>query len=67
MRILKLCAALVISLLPAVATAGSSAAGKPILPAAEVAVFADRVQNDLSTRCQRCDCFAHGSRSCADA
>jgi len=50
MRILKLCTALVISLLPAVATAGSSAAGKPILPAAEVAVFADRVQNDLAAR-----------------
>lgn len=43
MRNLKLCAALVISLLPAVATAGSSAAGKPIRPAAEVAIFADRV------------------------
>lgn len=50
MRLLKLCAALVISLLPAVATAGSSAAGKPFLPAAEVAVFADRVQNDLAAR-----------------
>ena len=39
-----------ISLLPAIATAGSSAAHKPILPAAEVAVFADLGQNDLAAR-----------------
>ncbi|MGB3278732.1 MAG: DUF2145 domain-containing protein [Pseudorhodobacter sp.] len=32
------------------AHAGSSAAGRPILPAAEVAAFSDRVQKDLAAR-----------------
>lgn len=32
------------------AHAGSSAAGRPILPAAEVATFSDRVQKDLAAR-----------------
>ncbi len=47
---IKLCAAIAILISPVVATAGSSAAGKPILPAAEVAIFADRVQQDLAAR-----------------
>jgi len=38
------------SLAPTFATAGSSAAGKPQLPADQVAAFANRVQLDLATR-----------------
>lgn len=49
-RFMKLCAAVAMTLLPVRAMAGSSAAGNPILPAAEVATFADRVQNDLASR-----------------
>jgi len=37
-------------LLPAAVTAGSSAGGNPVLPQAEVAAFADRVQRDLAAR-----------------
>lgn len=49
-RFTKLCAAVLIALLPSVTTAGSSAPGKSVLPQAEVATFANRVQNDLASR-----------------
>ncbi|MGR3621358.1 DUF2145 domain-containing protein [Pseudophaeobacter sp.] len=39
-----------ISALPTFATAGSSEAGKPQLPMAEVAAFSNRVQQDLASR-----------------
>ena len=35
---------------PILAAAGSSAAGNPVLPAAEVAAFSNRVQQDLAAR-----------------
>lgn len=49
-RFMMLCAAFFFSIMPAITTAGSSAAGDPVLPAAEVATFADRVQQDLASR-----------------
>lgn len=49
-RFMKLCAAVAVALLPTTSLAGSSGAGKSILPAAEVAAFANRVQQDLASR-----------------
>lgn len=49
-RFNKFCAAIIIALLPTVTTAGSSAASEPVLPQAEVASFANRVQQDLASR-----------------
>ena len=48
--ILKTIAIISTLLLPTVATAGSSASGNPVLPTADVAAFADRVQRDLAAR-----------------
>ena len=49
-RFTKLCTAMLIALVPTVTTAGSSAPGQSILPQAEVATFANRVQQDLASR-----------------
>lgn len=49
-RFTKLCAAMLIAFLPTVTTAGSSTPGQSILPHAEVAAFANRVQQDLASR-----------------
>jgi hypothetical protein len=49
-RFIKLCATMLIVLLPTVTTAGSSTPGQSILPQAEVATFANRVQQDLASR-----------------
>lgn len=38
------------SVVPSLALGGSSEAGKPVLPAAEVATFSNRVQQDLAAR-----------------
>ncbi|WP_245227030.1 hypothetical protein [Parasedimentitalea maritima] len=46
------------AMLPSFGYAGSSEAGKPILPAAEVAAFSNRVG---LTRCACRDCGADGS------
>lgn len=47
---IKFCATMLIVLLPTVTTAGSSTPGQSILPQAEVATFANRVQQDLASR-----------------
>jgi hypothetical protein len=47
---LLLAAIAAIAALPALARAGSDAAGAPILPAAQVATFAERVERDLAAR-----------------
>lgn len=49
-RILTVVLLLCVSILPIAASAGSSAAGNPVLPAQDVARFADRVQQDLAAR-----------------
>ncbi|WP_333713336.1 DUF2145 domain-containing protein [Yoonia sp.] len=49
-RFLKTACIALALLAPVPATAGSSASGNPVLPAAEVAGFADRVQHDLAAR-----------------
>jgi hypothetical protein len=46
----KLIFVLLFALQPLVAMAGSSEAGNPLLPAAEVATFSNRVQQDLAAR-----------------
>ena len=47
---IKLCATMLIVLLPTVTTAGSSTPGQSILPQAAVATFANRVQQDFASR-----------------
>lgn len=49
-RLFALLAAAVLSVLPTANLAGSSEAGDPILPAAQVAAFSNRVQQDLASR-----------------
>lgn len=49
-RFIRALAAALIATAPAFANAGSSAAGKSVLPEAEVAAFANRVQQDLASR-----------------
>lgn len=49
-RFLSICATALALALPNATIAGSSQAGNPILPAAEVATFSDRVQRDLASR-----------------
>jgi hypothetical protein len=49
-RLLSLIIIALVAALPSFATAGSSEAGKPLLPPAEVATFSNRVQQDLATR-----------------
>ena len=49
-RFLTVVLLLVVILLPATSFAGSSAASNPVLPADEVASFANRVQRDLAAR-----------------
>jgi hypothetical protein len=49
-RILMALLLAAIAALPALARAGSDAAGAPILPAAQVATFAERVERDLAER-----------------
>ena len=49
-RILSIIALSVATLSPLPAIAGSSAASNPVLPAAEVATFSNRVQQDLASR-----------------
>ncbi len=49
-RILTVVLLLVITLFPISSFAGSSAASNPVLPAEDVARFADRVQRDLAAR-----------------
>ena len=49
-RLLSLIITALVAALPSLAMAGSSEAGKPLLPAAEVATFSNRVQQDLAAR-----------------
>ncbi|MDP5085333.1 MAG: DUF2145 domain-containing protein [Yoonia sp.] len=49
-RMVSIIAFALAALLPIQATAGSSAAGNPVLPAEQVAAFANRVQQDLASR-----------------
>ena len=49
-RFLKTACIALALLAPLPAAAGSSASGNPVLPAADVATFADRVQRDLAAR-----------------
>ncbi|MDT8326814.1 MAG: DUF2145 domain-containing protein [Roseovarius sp.] len=49
-RLFSVMFAVLVAVLPSVALAGSSEAGKPVLPAAEVAAFSNRVQQDLAAR-----------------
>ena len=49
-RFTKLCTTVLIVLLPTIATAGSSTPSQSILPQAEVATFANRVQQHLASR-----------------
>lgn len=49
-RLMTVVLLIIVTLVPLASFAGSSAASKPILPAAEVASFADRVQRDLAAR-----------------
>ncbi len=49
-RILSIIVLAAATMLPMQAAAGSSAAGNPVLPAAEVATFSNRVQQDLAAR-----------------
>ncbi len=49
-RLFTLIAVALIAALPTLTLAGSSAAGKSVLPQAEVATFANRVQTDLAAR-----------------
>lgn len=49
-RFFHLCAAVIIACLPTITSAGSSAAGNPVLPAAQVAAFANQVQADLAQK-----------------
>lgn len=49
-RLISVIAAALMMWLPMQASAGSSAAGNPVLPAAEVAAFSNRVQQDLAAR-----------------
>jgi len=49
-RLLTVFLLFIVTLAPVPSFAGSSAAGNPVLPAAEVASFANRVQRDLAAR-----------------
>ena len=49
-RLFSLIFMALIGTLPSFALAGSSVAGKPVLPATEVATFSNRVQQDLAAR-----------------
>lgn len=49
-RLFSLICLALIAMLPSFAWAGSSQAGKPILPAHQVAAFSNRVQQDLAGR-----------------
>jgi len=49
-RILSVLLLVLVTVLPTASLAGSSEAGGPILPAAQVAAFSNRVQQDLASR-----------------
>ena len=49
-RIISAFLLLIVTALPTTSTAGSNAADNPILPAAQVASFSNRVQQDLASR-----------------
>lgn len=59
--ILVICA--LSSVLPSLVKAGSSEAGKPVLPKSEVAAFSNRVQQDLAARGARVAIVARVGRS----